>query len=790
MHTHPTLFRVLDEKLSAFAARVWREPNRELRRRVRHAWYEWRIRRSGLFDAQWYVRTFPEVLASGLDPLRHFVRRGAAEGLDPNPWFDTSWYSERNRRAATRGRNPLVHYLRHADRDPHPEFSTRAYLESFPGAARSGATPLRHFLAHGARELEEKLAEARRVIATGVMNAAWYGGTRLERPLGGERGAGVGEFLAMQVDRADTRELERFVDSRTTPARPRELDARFLARTLAPAADFEARLASTRPAERAGSHPGALTFTVVTPFYSHFQHLAECARSVAELAARSAALEWVVVNDDPSFDEATLWGAVPEALRKSTRVLFDGRRRGIVARLNEGVLAARNEWILFVDCDDLVAPEATEVLGRYIERFPRCRYLSSAVVDIGEEGQVLRYRRRTTGPAQLLGEGMTAGHLKAIRRDALEEYGLFDPSFDGCQDYELALRIATSEPLLYVPEYLYSYRWHRRSQSVAQAARQARTDDAIVRRYALRLLARPERRGEAAPVERGVAVVRTQGLRNELLLEALRSLRIQTDPIAAVLVVHGGPDALRTVREVTAGLEGVEVLHAPETDRLRGHPLNVALAHIHASPAPWGFVCFLDDDDVLYPTFASAMIAALRSTGADLVHAASNKRVLGGPAQSAYVPLPAPTLLVQNSIPINAYAVRAEALRTARLEFDEELDYMEDWDFLVRALGSGMRFHPLDDVLSEFRLTGDGNTPTKTHPHLWAAALRRIRPRVDHAAEALGRDRLLAELLEFPAHLLERLDEDARRLVFAARALVDERCPAAADRGRPREIAS
>lgn len=46
-----------------------------------------------LFDAAWYLRRYPDVAASGSDPLQHFVKHGAAEGRDPLPCFSFSGYA-------------------------------------------------------------------------------------------------------------------------------------------------------------------------------------------------------------------------------------------------------------------------------------------------------------------------------------------------------------------------------------------------------------------------------------------------------------------------------------------------------------------------------------------------------------------------------------------------------------------------------------------------------------------------------------------------------------------------
>jgi hypothetical protein len=69
---------------------------RALRARSRVLLYNWRaaalIAKSDLFDADWYERRNPDVADWGLNPVRHYIAYGAAEGRDPSPKFDTSWY--------------------------------------------------------------------------------------------------------------------------------------------------------------------------------------------------------------------------------------------------------------------------------------------------------------------------------------------------------------------------------------------------------------------------------------------------------------------------------------------------------------------------------------------------------------------------------------------------------------------------------------------------------------------------------------------------------------------------
>jgi hypothetical protein len=69
------------------------------------------VANSGIFDKEWYVRQYPDVAGSGIDPLTHFLHFGAAELRDPSPRFSSRKYLSRHSDVAAAGVNPLVHYL-------------------------------------------------------------------------------------------------------------------------------------------------------------------------------------------------------------------------------------------------------------------------------------------------------------------------------------------------------------------------------------------------------------------------------------------------------------------------------------------------------------------------------------------------------------------------------------------------------------------------------------------------------------------------------------------------------
>lgn len=279
---------------------------------------------------------------------------------------------------------------------------------------------------------------------------------------------------------------------------------------------------------------------------------------------------------------------------------------------------------------------------------------------------------------------------------------------------------------------------------------------------------------------RGAVIIRTQGKRPGLLLEALSSVAMQTLPVTAFIVVHGDAGRRDGVQAAIRGIhDDVQLLHAPETGRCRGYPLNLALERIYAAGTGLDFLFFLDDDDIVYPEFSAAVAEVFRQPGADVVYAASQSRVPGKPAVPAYAPLPVACLLFENFIPINAYAVRIAAIRRARPLFDESLEVLEDWNFLHRLLAMPLNFVPVVRPLSEFRHTGDGNTPDKRDQAMWDRAWEGVHHYLDEFWRDADRDALLQAWRNFDFSARGPLTPAEARIVSATARLLERKFPGA-----------
>ena len=63
------------------------------------------------FEPKWYLLSYPDVGAGGVEPAEHYVDYGWREARDPGPLFSTAWYLEAHPDVAASELNPLVHYL-------------------------------------------------------------------------------------------------------------------------------------------------------------------------------------------------------------------------------------------------------------------------------------------------------------------------------------------------------------------------------------------------------------------------------------------------------------------------------------------------------------------------------------------------------------------------------------------------------------------------------------------------------------------------------------------------------
>jgi len=109
-----------------------------------------------VLDPEFYLRANPDVAAARMDPFKHYVKYGAAEGRQPHPLFDPVHYLASCSAAGTAHNsveNPLLHFLGQTGSwaNTHPLFDCDAYMRAHPDADN----PLDHYSVERPRSAEE-----------------------------------------------------------------------------------------------------------------------------------------------------------------------------------------------------------------------------------------------------------------------------------------------------------------------------------------------------------------------------------------------------------------------------------------------------------------------------------------------------------------------------------------------------------------------------------------------------------------------------------------------------------
>jgi glycosyltransferase involved in cell wall biosynthesis len=198
--------------------------------------------------------------------------------------------------------------------------------------------------------------------------------------------------------------------------------------------------------------------SVIIPTHNRSQLLRAAIDSV--LAQTHPAIEIIVVDDGSTDDTASV---IAQYAGRVTCI--EQANAGVSAARNTGFRASSGEYVNFLDDDDTFMPTKIERQVEVLDAKPEVGLAHCGYQHIDEEGTVLD----TTGLLpegnvfkELVCECFLTVHSPLIRRQCLDEVGLFDEGLGYGEEWELFLRIALAGyPFACVQEPLCTYRVHR-----------------------------------------------------------------------------------------------------------------------------------------------------------------------------------------------------------------------------------------------------------------------------------------------------------------------------------------
>jgi glycosyltransferase involved in cell wall biosynthesis len=204
--------------------------------------------------------------------------------------------------------------------------------------------------------------------------------------------------------------------------------------------------------------------SIVIPCYNQAHFLDQAIESA--LAQTHPKVEVVVVDDGASDNTAPIAARYP-----GVRYVRQANQ-GLAAARNTGLRQSRGSFLIFLDADDRLLPQAVEAGLDSLAEHPECAFTFGQHDLISFSGAPFpnkpRMRVADDHYCRLLQGSFIANPAMVLyRRSALERAGGFDTALSPCADYDIYLRIARRFPITCHDTVVAEYRHHGTNMSLS-----------------------------------------------------------------------------------------------------------------------------------------------------------------------------------------------------------------------------------------------------------------------------------------------------------------------------------
>ncbi|HET9532657.1 MAG TPA: glycosyltransferase [Blastocatellia bacterium] len=206
--------------------------------------------------------------------------------------------------------------------------------------------------------------------------------------------------------------------------------------------------------------------SVVIPCYNYARYLGEAVESVL---AQSYPHFEIIVVDDGSTDN------IVEAVARFPKVrLIRQKNQGLSAARNTGLWESKGSYLVFLDADDRLLPDALERGVNSLSANPACAFVVGQSLFISADGSALPTTPRYCDDEDIYRAFLSRNYIRMtgmvmFRRSVFDSVSDFDTSFDACSDYDLYLRITRDFPVHFHNHPVAEYRKHGENMSYNSA---------------------------------------------------------------------------------------------------------------------------------------------------------------------------------------------------------------------------------------------------------------------------------------------------------------------------------
>jgi glycosyltransferase involved in cell wall biosynthesis len=201
----------------------------------------------------------------------------------------------------------------------------------------------------------------------------------------------------------------------------------------------------------------AANVSIIIPCYNTGRYLREAIDSA--LAQTYRDVEVIVVDDGSTDDSAAIAASYPNVR------LIRQANSGVSAARNRAAAEATSDYLVFLDADDRLLPDAVQIGIDCFREHPEAAFVFGAHRSIAADGSLREVPphdpARTTGYAELLaGNTLLPPACAVFRRDAVQKAGGFPVGVKLSEDHDLYLRIAREHPVACHGRIVVEYRYH------------------------------------------------------------------------------------------------------------------------------------------------------------------------------------------------------------------------------------------------------------------------------------------------------------------------------------------
>ncbi len=192
-----------------------------------------------------------------------------------------------------------------------------------------------------------------------------------------------------------------------------------------------------------------MDISVIIPVYNRVNLIG---RALDSVYAQSRSAQEVIVVDDGSSDGT---GDYVRTYFPQARYIRQSNQ-GVSAARNRGIVAARGDWLAFLDSDDEWLPQKLQIQCEVMEANPEHRICHSNEIWVRRGRRVNPMRKHAKSGGNIfrrcLPRCVISPSAVIVHRSVLETVGKFDEAFPACEDYDLWLRVCAVYAVLYVEQ--------------------------------------------------------------------------------------------------------------------------------------------------------------------------------------------------------------------------------------------------------------------------------------------------------------------------------------------------